>query len=262
MFRNVSAYTETVKAVFLNIWHGKCRDELAAFIGREKVSTDIFCFQEADPDIREYLSTLLPGFARHTYDKPFEGRIRFTLATYVKKPLVVDMEHALLADIPDAGGALMTRIQALGTSLLVVNVHGISFPNSDNKLDTAGRIEQSKAIIVSLYGTNTPAIIGGDFNLLPESRSIRMFAQAGYRNLVLEYHIATTRNKLAWERFPGNEQYYADYVFTNPMTPVRRFAVPQVEISDHLPLIVEFDVSRAKQGEPSKSEAQLAYDTM
>jgi len=249
-----------VKIVFLNIWHGKCRDELAAFIDHEKSSTDIFCFQEADPETREYLSPLLSEFAGHSYDKSFEGRIRFTLATYVKKPLVVDAEYTLLAGVSDAGAVLMTHVQATGTSLQVVNVHGISFPDSDDKLDTDGRIEQSRTIIEALRGVKGPVVIGGDFNLLPEARSIRLFAQAGYRDLIDDYHVTTTRNKLAWERFPDNVQYYADYVFVGSNAKVRSFSVPQIEASDHLPLIVDVARADAEHAQSVPASAHPAYD--
>lgn len=233
---------EPVKIIFLNTWHGKCRDKLAAFIKRECDSTDIFCFQEADPLAREWFRRLLPEFGEHSYDKPFEGRVRFCVATYVKTPLLVAEERALLAGSYDSGVVQVIRAKTGNNALSVANVHGISFPGNDDKLDTEGRINQSSAIVETLQGTKGPAIIGGDFNLLPETRSIRMFGQAGYQDLVADYHIPTTRNKLAWERFPDSIQRYADYVFVNPGVHVRHFAVPPLEISDHLPLIVEFDV--------------------
>jgi endonuclease/exonuclease/phosphatase family metal-dependent hydrolase len=82
-------------------------------------------------------------------------------------------------------------------------------------------------------------IIGGDLNLMPDTESVRMFAANGYRDLIAEFKIPTTRNRLVWDKFPDSKQYYSDYVFVSPEVKVREFSVPNNEISDHLPLIVD-----------------------
>lgn len=132
-------------------------------------------------------------------------------------------------------------IQQGDSRLTVANVHGISY-DADTKLDTEGRLVQSKTIIESLQDIQYPIIIGGDFNLEPTAESIRMFAEAGYRDLIASHHIKTTRNRLVWERYPDTIQYYADYTFTSPDVHIRSFMVPENEISDHLPLILECDL--------------------
>ena len=246
-----------MKIVFLNTWHGRCRDELTVFIEKEAPSTDIFCFQEADSEILQYFQRLLPEFIEYASNKLEGERVRFSLATYIKKPYPVLDHSALLEDVPDSGLALVTTVQDGNTAVTVANVHGIAFA-LDDKLDTKGRLIQSKAIIGRLDGLRHPAIIGGDFNLLPEASSVRLFGQAGYQDLIATHHISTTRNRLAWERFPDNMQRYADYTFASSDVRVRRFTVPQLEISDHLPLIIEFDVTEFAGSE--RSDASLTVE--
>ena len=69
--------------------------------------------------------------------------------------------------------------------------------------------------------------------------------------LILENKIKTTRNFHAWRqakemvadgyRFYG-EQKFADYVFVSKDVKVKNFEVPNIEISDHLPLILDFEI--------------------
>ncbi len=55
-----------------------------------------------------------------------------------------------------------------------------------------------------------------------------------------------TRNKIGWEFFKDQEgfvkQYYADYCFATSEIDVKNFEVPYVEVSDHLPLILKFEI--------------------
>ena len=67
-----------------------------------------------------------------------------------------------------------------------------------------------------------------------------MFEDADYRNLIKDHRISSTRNELAWDRFPGNKQLFADYTFVSGDVEVRDFKVPNVPISDHLPMILDF----------------------
>lgn len=232
-----------MKIIFLNAWHAARKDELTAFIEREAPTTDIFCFQEAELATRQYLQGMLPGFAEYAATKGIGIGGDIELATYVRSTYEVTRVDALLHDVQDAGQALLTTIKNGDKSATVVNIHGVAFV-TDTKLDTPGRLVQSKTIIAALEGSDNPAIVGGDFNLSPEAESVTMFAAAGYRDLIAEYEIKTTRNRLAWASYPDNPQYYADYAFTSSTVDVRSFTVPDIEVSDHLPLIIEFDTTR------------------
>jgi endonuclease/exonuclease/phosphatase family metal-dependent hydrolase len=77
-------------------------------------------------------------------------------------------------------------------------------------------------------------VLSGDFNLAPRSRSLG-FINREYTNLVLRYGIKTTRNELSVPQDP------VDNIFVNDAVKVKSLKVPKLYVSDHLPLIMEFD---------------------
>lgn len=81
-------------------------------------------------------------------------------------------------------------------------------------------------------------ILAGDFNLLPDTESIAMLGRR-LRDLVREYAVPTTRSRLNPYRGTPREQKFADYIFfVSPSLQVHDFAVPDLLVSDHLPLIL------------------------
>jgi endonuclease/exonuclease/phosphatase family metal-dependent hydrolase len=232
-----------VKTVFLNTWRGACGPELADFVAQEAPSTDIFCFQEASPKTRERLAPILGQFVEFAHAKPAWGGGNFDMATYVARNLNVLRTRVLFEGDGTTGSALVTDIHDGSNAIRVANVHGVAY-KADDKGDNLARLRQSKGIIEAVGGVE-PVIVGGDFNLDPHAKSVRMFAEAGYHNLIDEYGIETTRNHLAWDRFP-DRQLYADYAFVTPSVYVERFEVPRNEVSDHLPMVLEFDLTGAE----------------
>jgi len=98
-------------------------------------------------------------------------------------------------------------------------------------------------IVEHLSKCTDPKVIGGDFNLMPDTESVGLFEKSGYKNLIKDFDIKTTRSSLNSGKYPeGDIQYFADYAFVSPEVKVKDFKVPQVEISDHLPLILEFEI--------------------
>jgi endonuclease/exonuclease/phosphatase family metal-dependent hydrolase len=81
-------------------------------------------------------------------------------------------------------------------------------------------------------------VLIGDFNLLPETESVRLL-EAGLSNLVIERAIPSTRSRLNPYYGTPQEQPHADYAFISPGLRVTGFEVPDVAISDHLPLILD-----------------------
>lgn len=245
-----------MKIVSLNVWHGDLLDGLTQFIEEAQSSTDVFCFQEADSVLRQKIRDLLPGFAEFAHDKRDDAsddpdHAHFEIATYVKNDHLVAHFEVLLDSANDVGGILVTELHTPGGKLAVVNVHGISY-RGDSKLDTDGRFKQNGAILAAYQDAMYPVIICGDFNMLPEAQSIQLFAQQGYQDLIASYKIQKTRNHFAWDRYPLSPQYFADFAFTNPYVKMRTFAVPDIEASDHLPLILDAELLVAEQ--PTKAK--------
>jgi len=226
-----------MKIIFLNTWRGELRDELRAYVHRHIGDTEVFCFQEADDANRSAYEDLLEDdYKLHTAQRQESDGSWFGNAIYVRNDLaIVDTGGIFLESKPDfiVGIAAYVTLEADNGKLTICNVHGISQPG--HKLDTPERLYQSHEIIETLKG-HEAVIVGGDFNLLPETQSVQTFTEHGYRSLITDYDIKSTRNRITYERYPNSIQYFADYAFVSPRVKVVDFVVPTDVVSDHQPL--------------------------
>jgi hypothetical protein len=175
-------------------------------------------------------------------------RIPFGLATFARRTLpVVGRRAAKVIEHQDTLDAVpglhdivrwlqLTELRVPGGSLLVANYHGIARPGT--KLDTEERLGQSRAIRRILDGHAGPVVLIGDFNLLPDTESVRLLGD-GLRNLVIERAIPSTRSRLNPYYGTPQEQPHADYAFVSPSLQVADFQVPDIQVSDHLPLLLD-----------------------
>jgi endonuclease/exonuclease/phosphatase family metal-dependent hydrolase len=259
-----------IRILSLNLWGGRVLGPLLDFVRERASHTDIFCFQEvpnADeviPLVCEFRATLLAELtqALPEFDGRFnpmvtwcetttDGRsvmIPFGLAMFARRTLPITARHALTVvkhmDNLDAVIGLhqirrplqLIQLDTSGGPLLVANYHGIARPG--DKLDTAERLAQSHELRRVLAEHPGPVILIGDFNLLPDTESIHLL-EHGYRNLVIERAIPTTRSRLNPYYGTAEEQPHADYAFISPGLTVVDLQVPDVEVSDHLPLLLE-----------------------
>jgi hypothetical protein len=261
-----------MKIISLNICGGSYYEPLLDFLRAQAPTTDIFCFQEvfhndAGIAIRgrthvnffNELTDLLPDFEGHFAprikeldldDHQADSAIETGLAMFIKKSIEVSSieetfvveKHNLLAD-PIGGKQNWPVVLQKATvryrdePLTIAHVHGVSYPGS--KLDTPSRLLQSRNIVQSM-GQGGAFVLSGDFNLLPDTESVAILEQIPARNLIKECHIRSTRPQSHLLRFaPNDRQSFADYTFVSSNLQVKDFTVPEVEASDHLPLILE-----------------------
>jgi hypothetical protein len=238
-----------MRIIYLNSWFGKCGKPYFDFIEKESSKTDIFCFMEFSSDLFNNVSKRLKNhdgfFEKGSYLEMFD--LIDCQVIFVQKNIKVFSSGRLniYKNTPtDTGFASYLIFEKDNKTINLLNVHGMSHPGS--KFDTPERIRQSEKIIDFMNDKKGIKIIGGDFNLLPTTKSVKMFEEAGYRNLIKDFDIESTRNRISWEEFATHEgfvkQYFADYVFTSPEVKVKSFDVPYMEISDHLPQILEFEI--------------------
>jgi endonuclease/exonuclease/phosphatase family metal-dependent hydrolase len=239
-----------MRMIFLNSWFAKTGEPYFDFIKSEAPKTDIFCFMEYSPELFDQVSKILTDFngilEKGNYLKIFN--IYDCQAIFARKEIKVVSSGRL--DIyknteNDTGCALYTVIEVNGKILHLMNVHGKSRPGDKN--DTEERLKQSKIIIDFFKNKECSKIIGGDFNLNPDTKSVKMFEEVGYRNLIREFNIENTRNNTCWEQFKedvkiNGKQHFADYCFVSADVRVKSFEVPYNEVSDHLPLILDFEL--------------------
>lgn len=260
-----------MKLISLNTWGGKVYNPFIIFIKKYSQDTDIFCFQEIYntttdikqlPDIRANLLNelikILPDF-RFFYSLEISGfdsipnSVDFNLtlgkAIFLRNKIKVDSVNDILLYgnrsekfLKKNFSNLPITLQSIDFTLnqkhfTVVNIHGTSFPGT--KLDTKVRLENAAKLNDFLKSRQSEKIVIGDFNLLPNTQSIKII-EDGKRNLIKEFNIQRTRSKLSPFYGRVDFQKFADYAFASKGIEVKRFEVPKVEISDHLPMILEF----------------------
>lgn len=245
-----------MKIISLNCWGGKLQDGLLEFVRTRAADTDVFCFQEVWRDTGE--TELVPPFhaqtARELFEKfreiltDFDGYFAqsygddYGLATFVRKDFdVVSAESRFvykegprveLEPGLEGDHARNVQIVTLTDGLRIANIHGL-WKKGRGKDDTPERLEQSM-ILTNVLSGNAPTVLIGDFNLWPDTESVRMIERAGFRNLIREYAITSTRTEL----FPKEFVPFADYAFTKGVEVADFQVLPDV-VSDHNPLFVE-----------------------
>lgn len=127
------------------------------------------------------------------------------------------------------------RLKIQDKELQIINVHGIW--NKD-KIGDERTIAQSE-FILSQIRDDIPCIVLGDFNLLPNTQSIQMLDDK-MNNLIDTYQIKTTRPTFNDGLDKGN--IVCDYIFINDKINVDDFRVLENNTSDHLPLILDFEI--------------------
>ncbi|HTK03687.1 MAG TPA: endonuclease/exonuclease/phosphatase family protein [Alphaproteobacteria bacterium] len=235
-----------MRIIFLNCYSGQLKIPLFDFIQKQAANTDIFCFQEVSESLQVELQKLLKNFS-HVFEIGFMlsdvNELAGQAIFFNKKVELIKSEKILLHELKtkDIGFLLKAKLKVDNKEFLLGNVHGTAAPGT--KVDSELRLNQSQIIIDAFKNENNFKIIGGDFNLLRNTKSIHMFENEGYKNLIKDFNIKATRNKVAWERFkdePGFvKQYDSDFCFVSKEIKVTNFEVPDVEISDHLPLILD-----------------------
>jgi endonuclease/exonuclease/phosphatase family metal-dependent hydrolase len=87
----------------------------------------------------------------------------------------------------------------------VINFHGLW--NGKGKGDSEDRLEQSRKIVAFVKELEGGVILCGDFNLLPDTKSIKILEDAELRNLIKEYGVTSTRTS-----YYSKPEKFADYI--------------------------------------------------
>lgn len=245
-----------MKLITLNIWGGRVKEALPPFFEKYN-DVDVFCFQEVyknadgkvnDDEYREVsslnlfgdLSKMLPNHIGH-----FRPAVKdhYGLAIFVNKDLRVIEEGDVWVYKPEdyvSGGNHPRNLQYVkvlcdGKELLIANLHGI-WSGGTSKRDTPERIEQSNKTLEFLAQHSGPTILAGDFNLRPETESIKILENK-FENLISKYGICSTRTS-----HYKKECKFADYVLLNNEVKDTNLTVLPEEVSDHSALLLDFEL--------------------
>lgn len=256
-----------MKIITLNTWAGRAgKQKLLDFFQHNK-DADIFCLQEIwsapHEDIEGHnaggkpidnnqimvygLQEISKILHNHkTYFSP-HYKDNYGLMLSINNALDIEKQGELFVYknkgyIPEAGidlGNHARNIQYVtvsnyGKKITIINFHGLW--NGRGKTDTEDRIRQSQNIIDFLKTIEGEVVFCGDFNLLPDTQSIKIFEDFGLRNLIKEYSITDTRTSLY-----NKDVRYADYIFVSSGITVKDFKVLPDVVSDHSPLYIEIE---------------------
>ena len=261
----------------LNVW-GDERKVFEKLISYIKLmggvgGVDVFCFQEVfstisgnapawsnDGDARYKLFTdfcnILPNhrgyFAPHHDRFDYDGETpfftSFGLATFVRKEIHVTAvgDVFVFGNRNEVGSEhpfsrsravqYVTVVDENGKPCTICNFHGLW--NGKNKYDSEERLNQTKNVHAFLNEIPHAKILCGDFNMMPGIESLRIL-EKGMRNLIVESNVISTRSDLYEKR---DIEPYADYILVSRGVEVKSFHVLWIEVSDHLPLEMEFSV--------------------
>jgi len=253
-----------MRLISLNAWGGRALYPLIRFFQRQAGPTDIFCLQEvfdtdqASVDARhpdEYLcgdlfrkiSAVLPdhaGIFAAFDDNPH----RQSLAVFLRRSIAVKNTGDLVVyqpAVPKESGSQIISSRKLqhvsfesgGREFTVVNFHGLW--NGGPKTDSPERLAQAANVKRFMDGIAGPKMLCGDFNLLPDTESLRIM-EDGLTNLVRTNGVRSTRTALYRKHDDPADPKFADYMLVSPDIKVKSFEVLPDLVSDHAAMSLDF----------------------
>lgn len=251
-----------IKFLTLNLFEGGLLfDNIVDFLQKQKA--DIMVFQEAHNSFNEKLANnlrsiqLLAGkfssyyfrFAPMWVDNRAEGKIEFGNAVFSRFPII--SENTVFFDIPfdpnykreDQKGdytyiprnMLHAEVKAEETNINIFNIHGIwGFDGRDTKR----RLKMGQTIIDNIKDKKN-VILAGDFNLSPDTKTVGNIEK--HLVSIFGEELTSTFN-MKHKSDPGYAKAAVDMIFVSKNIKVMEKACPQVDVSDHLPLICSLKV--------------------
>ncbi len=249
----------TLKLVNLNVWlGGKLMPQILDFLSKEQ--PDILTLQEAynesDQSLPDYFRTLqvicselkLPYYHfEPSFYEELEGRkidrgnaviSKFPITE--KSGLFIFGGYGKIVDVREQFHAHPRNMQKSvidvnGTLLNVYNLQGIYGEHGN---DTPERIEMMKVVAEEIKDKEN-VILTGDFNMQPDTKAISQVT--AYLDSVFGMELLSTFNMRRKEN-PGYKTSSVDMVFVSKNLKVLEKKMPDVDVSDHNPLVVQLEV--------------------
>jgi len=247
-----------IKFVTLNIWWGgELFDNAIEFLKRE--NPDILSIQEAITgvgtevpkkfktinQIRSEFSYKYYSFAPAFNKQTKYGVIEVGNVIFSRFPIV--FSQTVFFDIPYGTwpkiknedftnvprNIIHAKIDVNSSLLNIFNVHGIWGINGN---DNDRRLSMGEKI-VTLVKDKENTILSGDFNISPNTKTIAGIKK--YLISVLKDELTTSFNK----KRKSDIKYHtavADMIFVSKEIKITNHYCPQVDVSDHLPLVTNF----------------------
>lgn len=255
-----------MQLITLNTWGGRAGNEaLRQFFRTYKDRVDVFCLQEIWSGPYEHLEGSPAGGKKIEHDEILVHGMQEISHILSNHAVLFHPHHldnyglmmAIRQDIPiQASGEVFVHkyknyipegdigkharniqhatIGCNNKSITIINFHGLW--NGQGKTDSPDRIEQSKKILDFIRTIGGEVVLCGDFNLSPDTKSLKMFEEFGLRNLIAEYRIQSTRTS-----FYTKPEKFADYIFVSTGIRVNSCTVIEEEVSDHAAILLDIE---------------------
>ncbi|MFZ5963401.1 endonuclease/exonuclease/phosphatase family protein [Thalassococcus sp. BH17M4-6] len=205
-------------------------------------------FRDVSDALQDHVAIFCPAAQGVLWDGTQSVPSQWGLATFVRRsfPIIGQVQGFVhkdyssngFGDHPRSRNAHGVRVfdDTSRRTVGVTHMHGLR--DLAGKMDTPDRAAQAHRFLdLSRHvsdGTDL-AVVCGDFNVEPDSETLRILANAGLCELVTGRGFAGTRN--AQYKKPGR---FADYMLVNREEAVKSFDVNyEPEVSDHCPLVLE-----------------------
>jgi endonuclease/exonuclease/phosphatase family metal-dependent hydrolase len=243
-----------MKLVQLNAWGGRLEPQIRDFLQDEK--PDIVCLQEAisfgndgsglfitTEQIQQIANLPHEAFAPVFSFSYMKGLAKFGNGIFTNHPILksdvvfTHMEH--IEDFmwgehsPNMRNFVHAEIEVGESTCHVLTHHGYWI--SHHKNGTEDTEEQIKILADYISKLEGPVILTGDFNLVPESKSMAILNKQ-LKNLPLKYKLPTTRTSLTFKT------EVCDYIFINETVKLKKFSCADKVVSDHMALVLEFEI--------------------
>lgn len=243
-----------MKLLSLNVWQGRLERVLLKHL--ESLDVDIACMQEA-VDIsgkslglvssyqtvgsslgldQQFFSKLIStklGSKSIDFGNVVYSNIPFSNTNTVFTYGELSEDHDFDTDDYNIRAFQHTLIDVKGKKLNVINHHGYHIDS--HKLGDEETERQVSEILRYIKDLEGAVVLCGDFNLSPESNSIKSI-DAVLHNLSIKYSLNTTRSNLTYKK------EVCDYIFVNDQVKVNDFKMDTTVISDHNALLLDFDI--------------------
>lgn len=124
--------------------------------------------------------------------------------------------------------------QGTKTLIIELELENVVFFLVHLALGAKTRLKQINQLYRLIKNTKKPIILGGDFNLMLGEVEIELFLEAS--GLI-------NPNKNNTPTFPSwKASKHLDFILHSPEIKIKEFKVPTVTLSDHLPLIIDFEI--------------------
>lgn len=204
-------------------------------------------FTEVCTALPDHVATFCPAARGVLWDGATPIPSQWGLATFVHRssPVIGQVQGFVHKDYSPAGyGAHPRSRTAHGVRLYdhrndravtITHMHGLR--DLRGKMDTPERYAQAHRLIAMSQTLSMPGdirVVCGDFNVEPDSETLKMLTASGMVELVLARGFTGTRS--SHYRKPGR---FADYLMISDQSVVKDFQViHDPEVSDHCPLML------------------------